>query len=94
MTGFLKRIPDKGLQGVKVAAFDTRFTEDDIKKVRILAFFVHLFGYAAGPMAERLLRKGGSLALPAEAFYVADTEGPLLDGELERAKEWARSLVK
>lgn len=94
VTGFLKRIPEKGLQGVKVAAFDTRFTEEDIRKVRILAFFVNLFGYAAAPIADRLRGKGGSLTVPAEAFYVADTEGPLMEGELERAKEWAGSLVE
>ena len=55
-TGFLKSIPQGGLQGVKVAAFDTRFTEDAIGKVRILAFFVRIFGYAAKPIADRLVR--------------------------------------
>ena len=89
-TAFLKRIPARGLEGVKVAAFDTRFTEQEINKIRVLAFFVGIFGYAAKPIADLLKRKGGQLLVPPEGFYVADTEGPLLDGELERAGDWAR----
>ena len=38
-TNLLKSIPKDGLKGVKVAAFDTRFTVEEIEKVRILAFF-------------------------------------------------------
>ena len=93
-TTFLKAIPAKGLQGVKVAAFDTRITEAAINKVRVLAFFVRVFGYAASPIADRLEKKGGTLAAPPEGFYVADTEGPLLEGELERAAEWAAKLIQ
>lgn len=92
ITSFLKGIPNKGLEGVKVAAFDTRATESDIEKVGILAFFVKIFGYAAEPIANRLKKKGGELTVPAEGFYVGGTEGPLLEGELERAAEWARQI--
>ena len=93
ITGFLKGIPDGKLKGVKVAAFDTRATEGAIEKVRILAFFVKIFGYAAKPIADRLVKKGGDPAVPPEGFYVADTEGPLLEGELERAADWAKRIV-
>jgi flavodoxin len=92
-TRFLKSIPKNGLDRVKVAAFDTRFTVSAIEKVRILAFFVKIFGYAAEPIADRLKRRGGELAVPPEAFYVGDTEGPLLEGELERAANWARQIT-
>jgi flavodoxin I len=92
-TGFLKSVPKHGLKGVKVAAFDTRFTESAIEKVRILAFFVKIFGYAAKPTADRLQKKGGELVVPPEGFYVGDTEGPLLEGELERAADWARQII-
>ena len=92
-TGFLKGIPNKGLEGVSVAAFDTRFPKSKIEEVGILAFFVRLFGYAAEPIASRLEKKGGELAIPPEGFYVDDTEGPLLEGELARAAEWARQIV-
>lgn len=89
----LKSIPKHGLQGVKVAAFDTRFTERDIEKVRILPFFVRIFGYAAKPISDRLEKKGGELAAPPEGFYVADVEGPLLEGEVERGADWARRIA-
>ena len=93
ITSLLKSIPKDGLRGVKVAAFDTRFTVSEIEKVRILAFFVRIFGYAAKPMADRLEKKGGELVLPPEGFYVGDTEGPLLEGELERAADWAKQVI-
>lgn len=92
-TSFLKSIPRGGLEGVKVAAFDTRFTEEMINSIKVLPFFVRLFGYAAEPIAKRLVKKGGELAVPPEPFYVTDSEGPLLEGELERAAAWAEKLV-
>lgn len=92
ITRFLKSIPADGLRGVKVAAFDTRIPQSQIDEVRILAFFVRLFGYAAEPIAKGLQKKGGELVAPPEAFYVGGTEGPLLEGELERAAAWARQI--
>ena len=92
-TQFLKSIPARALEGVRVAAFDTRFTEQEIDKIRILAFFVGIFGYAAKPIADLLVRKGGELVVAPEGFYVADTQGPLLEGELKRAEEWTRRIL-
>lgn len=89
---FLKEIPAGELNGLRVAAFDTRIALDDVDSA-ILNFFVKLFGYAAEPIGKRLTKKGGELAMPPEGFYVAGTEGPLKDGELERAAEWARQVV-
>lgn len=90
---FLKAIPKNALRGVKVAAFDTRFTEDEINSHGLLSKMVEVFGYAAQPIAERLEKRGGERAAPPEGFYVAGTEGPLLEGELERAVEWGRALL-
>ena len=92
-TDFLKSIPKDGLKGAKVAAFDTRLTESEIGKNRILAFFVRIYGYAAKPISKELKKKGGELILPPEGFYVEGMEGPLTEGELERAAEWARRIV-
>ena len=93
ISNWLKGIPSRGLDGVKVAAFDTRIPQSKIDEVGILAFFVKIFGYAAKPIADRLVKKGGRLVVAPEGFYVGDTTGPLLEGELERAAEWARQIA-
>ena len=91
ITVFLDRIPVDGIKGVKVAAFDTRISLDDINSP-VLRFFVRIFGYAAKPIADRLKKKGGELAVPPEGFYVKASEGPLKEGELDRAANWARQI--
>jgi hypothetical protein len=49
-------------------------------------------GYAASTIAKTLEKKGGKLAVPAEGFFVTGEQGPLKDGELERAAAWARKV--
>jgi len=93
MVSFLKSIPGGGLKGVRVAAFDTRMTKEDIEAAAaILPFMVRIFGYAAKPIAGLLVKKGGELVRPPEGFLVEGMEGPLVPGELERAAAWARQL--
>jgi len=94
ISNLLKSIPKNGLKGVKVAAFDTRFTWDEIESsVFILRILVNLFGYAAKPIADRLEKKGGELIIPPEGVFVEGTEGPLKEGELERAADWANQIM-
>lgn len=88
----LGSIPKHGLRGVKVAAFDTRISMNDIDS-RILPPLVKVFGYAAKPIADRLRKKGGELAIPPEGFFVEGSEGPLKEGELERAADWAKRII-
>ena len=88
----LGSIPKHGLKGVKVAAFDTRISMNDIDSP-ILPPLVKVFGYAAKPIADRLKKKGGELAMPPEGFFVKGTEGPLKEGELERAADWTKQIV-
>jgi flavodoxin I len=88
---FLKSIPNNSLQGVKAAVFDTRISTEDIKS-RPLRFMVRLFGYAAKPMAEKLRKKGAEIIVPPEGFLVEDTEGPIKEGELQRAAAWAKQI--
>jgi len=90
---FLNKIPLNVLKGVKVAAFDTRISTADVNS-RLLNILVKLFGYAAKPIAYKLEKKGGSLIIPPEGFFVKDSEGPLKDGELERAADWAKLIMK
>lgn len=89
---FLQRIPAGALEGVTVAAFDTRMSVEDAGSA-VFGFFVRFFGYAAKPIADRLKRKGGELALPPEGFFVEGAEGPLKEGELERAADWAERIL-
>jgi flavodoxin len=86
---YLRALPS--LRGVKVAAFDTRIAVEEVHNM-ILSFFVSIFGYAAKPIADGLVKKGGELVLPAEGFFVQGSEGPLKEGELERAAKWASAL--
>jgi flavodoxin I len=79
MQNFLNQIGDASLQGIKVAAFDTRLTSK----------LVVIFGYAAGKIADTLQKKGGNLILEPEGFLVTGSKGPLKEGELERAVVWA-----
>lgn len=67
---------------LEVAVFDTR-----VSKVRRLPM-------AAGPSAARDARRRGftPVARPA-SFLVEDVRGPLLDGELERATAWGKTLA-
>jgi flavodoxin len=89
---FVGSIPANSLNGVKVTAFDTRIAVENTNSA-ILRFMVKIFGYAAKPIANRLKRKGGELAMAPEGFFVEGTEGPMTEGEIERAKAWAKQIV-
>jgi flavodoxin len=80
---FLTNIPESAIKGIYVAAFDTRFSTR----------LVGIFGYAAGKIAESLKTKGGILIVSPEGFFVKGKEGPLKDGEEERAAEWAKRII-
>ncbi|MFG1969071.1 flavodoxin family protein [Nonomuraea fuscirosea] len=67
--------------GLRSAAFDTR-----VAKPR-------LPGSAARGIARRLRRLSVRVLVPAQSFYVLGTEGPLVEGELERARKWGESLA-
>jgi flavodoxin len=93
MRKFLTSIPHNGLRGINIVAFDTRISIDDVQST-ISRFAARLFlhRYAAKPIAAALKEKGGREVVAPEGFFVADTEGPLKTGELERAAAWARVI--
>ncbi len=93
VVNWISRIPADGLKGVRIASFDTRMAPEDIRS-RIGRFVVTRFGYAAESMRKRLLGKGGAPAATAEGFLVKASEGPLKEGELERAAEWGRRIAE
>jgi flavodoxin len=89
---FLGRIPSRGLEGTRVGAFDTRIAVEETGPA-FLRLLVRIFGYAAEPIAARLEKKGGERAAPPAGFIVEGSEGPLGEGELERAADWAQQVV-
>ena len=80
---FLAKIEGASLGGKKVAAFDTR----------IPGKFATIFGYAATRIARMLEKSGGKLVVPPEGFFVRGKEGPIKEGESERATQWAKTVL-
>jgi Flavodoxin len=76
---WLDRLP-RPSRPLIAACFDTRIRKP------------FLFGSAAREMRRRLRRLGFEVVKPM-SFAVADTPGPLAEGELERARRWGASLV-
>ncbi|BCT76119.1 flavodoxin [Sinomonas cyclohexanicum] len=68
------------LDGVRAAAFDTR-----------VKLFIH--GDAAKKIEHALEKAGATRAAEPSWYYVKGQEGPLLDGELDRAEAWGRELA-
>jgi hypothetical protein len=69
-------------QPVHVAVYDTRATQ------------VRRLPAAALPSAARLARRRRFAQVDRPvAFLVADMQGPLVDGEIDRATSWGRSLA-
>lgn len=65
----------------KAAAFDTRIDKPAV-----------LTGAAARGIARRL-RKAGFDVVDSQSFFVEESEGPLEDGELDRARAWGAELA-
>ncbi len=68
--------------GVRAAAFDTRIDEPRVP------------GSAARGAEKRLRRLGFRVVAAAESFYVTGTKGPLVPGEVERARRWAEHVAE
>lgn len=89
---FLKDLDRNALNGIQAAAFDTRFPLEGTDS-GFLRFMIRLFGYAAEKIEKSLSRAGARTPVEAAGFAVLDSEGPLADGELERAGIWAKGIL-
>lgn len=69
-------------KGSLSAAFDTRLDKPPA-----------MTGVAARGIWRRLRHRGYEV-LSSESFLVQDTEGPLADGELDRARTWGAQLAE
>lgn len=79
----LEALPKQVLKGAGFAAFDTSYK---------MNWFVNLF--AAAKRLDRKLRKlGGKQIVRPETFFVEKKQGPLYEGEIERAKTWAETIL-
>jgi len=81
MGTFLLNLTKDRLKGIKAASFDTR-----------VKLFIH--GDATKKISNALKEKGGEIITSPRYFYVKGKEGPLLDGEIEKAKEWAKEIKR
>lgn len=79
---WLARVPEASDGSPLVAVFDTR-----VSTVRRLP------ATAGRTLAKLARRRGFRLLGRPRGFLVEDVEGPLLDGELERAAEWGQRLA-
>ncbi len=89
---FLNKIPDNGLKGIEVTAFDTGIPAEG--KKFFMRLFLKILGYAAPRIAKSLEKKGGVLVFPPKGFFVVDREGPLQPGEEEKAATWASGILE
>lgn len=76
---FLNNLTDGDLDEVKVAAFDTR-----------VKLFIH--GDAAKKISKGLKKAGGKVIARPQGFIVEGTEGPLGQGEADKAIDWAKAI--
>jgi hypothetical protein len=81
--GLRKWLAERMGDGRKAAAFDTR-----IDKAPMLT------GAASRGIAKRLKKAGYEVVADPESFFVEDSEGPLAEGELDRAKAWGAALAE
>jgi flavodoxin len=84
MQMYLAGISPDAARGLAVAAFDTRMGMR----------FARIFGYAADRMSRQMREKGAALRAEPEGFIVTGRNGPLADGERERAVQWGAGLAK
>ena len=81
--GFLGKVKSEEWMNKPFAAFDTENPENIERKE----------GSAAEKIAERLRDKQMNQLLPVLKAVVLGWKGPLQEGEIERAKEYARELA-
>jgi len=92
MKDFIKNIRKQEYANMKVIAFDTRIATEDVDS-KMLSRMAKAFGYAAEPMGDMMEKRGAKLLLDPVGFYVKDTEGPLKDGEKDRAANWVKEAI-
>ena len=76
-------------KNLSVAAFDTRTSSTGI-----VGGIEKIFGRAAPRIARDMEKQEWKLLVEPEGFIVKGRKGPLREGELDRAEEWAKTMLK
>ncbi|MGD2143959.1 MAG: flavodoxin family protein [Anaerolineae bacterium] len=79
----LESLPGGSLKGIPIAAFDTSYQ---------MSWLLNQFT-ASKRLNRRLRKLGGKPIVPPATFLVVERQGPLLEGEIERAKTWAGTIL-
>ncbi len=77
-------LPRKLLKGKFFATFDTSYR---------MSWWLNLFT-ASKRLSPKLRKLGGKGIVQPQIFHVMERKGPLYDGELDRAKEWATLILE
>ncbi len=88
----LKNLPEGKLKGVNCLSFDTRYAVEDVNN-KVFTLMAGTFGYAVKKITRALKKKGCLEVIRSEVFYVKESGGQLMDGELEKAKKWIKQQV-
>lgn len=79
---FVDHMPDRLISQSLFAAFDTRFHDSPI-----------VTGSSARHIQRAIEGRGGRNLVPGESFFTLRRDGPLREGEVERARVWASSVI-
>jgi len=81
---WFEKFPRRILRGTASAAYDTSYKMSP-----------WLSRFTAAPRLARKLRKlGGKQVIAPETFHVVERQGPLYEGEIERAQSWASAILR
>lgn len=86
----LNTLPNEVLKQLKVACFDTSIPIEGQKG--FVKWLIRTIGYAA-PKLARWFKAKGSQVLASETFFVLGKEGPIKEGELDRATAWGKEIA-
>ena len=75
----MNELPEEIFRGIRFTTFDTR-----------VKMFLH--GDAKDHMADKIRHLGGKPIAKPKEFYVKGKDGPLFEGEIEKAGQWARQI--
>lgn len=93
MQEFIDGLGEDMLAGRRAAVFDTRLDLETVHPAP-LRWMMDVGGYAASTLERLLAEKGCVMTGKPAGFLVSGTEGPLREGEIERARNWLRPLAE